>query len=153
MLFNTAPLVPAATEEQISIGDYMRGAWAAFAKDPQKGLETYGWPKYDVTKDTLVRLAFDNITGPNLINPRRYDADCMFVNVSSTDYSGEIPTLPDLGATITPTGTSSGTAPSQTGSATTTESAPASTTTPSSGSRLGASVWVGLGAVLVAWLL
>lgn len=153
MLFNTAPNSPiAATTEQISIGKYMRGAWAAFAKDPTNGLTTYGWPRYDPSKDTLVRLAYNNITGANLINPRRYDADCIFVNASSTDSSGTIPTLPDLGASITPTGTST---PSQTGTPSSTASTTPSTspTTTGLGLRLGSNVWAVLAIVLVAFYL
>jgi cholinesterase len=159
MLFNTAPLAPPSTPEQVSIGNYMRGAWTAFAKDPKTGLTNYGWPTYNTSGDTLVRLAYDNITGANLINPYRYDADCVFVNVSSTDTSANAyPTLPDLGASVTPTRTSSGTGPSQTagttsGSGMPTGSAPASTTSSSDGGKLGVSIWVGLGAFAVAWLL
>ena len=28
---------------------YVQGAWAAFARDPKKGLTQYGWPPYDET--------------------------------------------------------------------------------------------------------
>jgi len=158
MLFNTAPLAPPSTPEQVSIGNYMRSAWAAFAKDPKTGLTNYGWPTYNTSGDTLVRLAYDNITGANLINPYRYDADCVFVNVSSTDSSANAyPKLPDLGASVTPTGTASGTVPSQTagtsGSGTSTGSAPASTASSSDGWKFGVSIWAGLGALAVAWLL
>ena len=107
---------PPATAEQVSIGNYMRGAWAAFAKDPQEGLTNYGWPVYNTSQDSLVRLGFENKTGPNLINPYRYDADCVFVNVSSTDSNVEIPDLPDLGAAVTPT--ANGTSPTPTPTAT-----------------------------------
>ncbi|CZT01075.1 related to acetylcholinesterase precursor [Rhynchosporium agropyri] len=103
MIFNTAPDYPDPTREQVSIGKYMRGAWAAFAKDPQRGLTKYGWPQYNIGQDTLVRLAYNNITGPNLINPRRYDADCAFVNASSSDATIKLPILPDGGANVTPT--------------------------------------------------
>ena len=152
MIFNTAPNSIPATTEQISIGKYMRGAWAAFAKDPTNGLTTYGWPRYDPSQDTLVRLAYENITGPNLINPRRYDADCVFVNASSTDSNVEIPDLPDLGASITPTGAST---PSQTAgpSSSGTGSAPSGTTTPSLGLRLDSNVLATLAVVLMAFYL
>ncbi|TVY37926.1 Cholinesterase [Lachnellula subtilissima] len=85
IIFDTMPSDPASTPEEISISAYMRGAWAAFAKDPVKGLTTYGWPSYDVSKDTLIRLAYDNITGTNAVNPAMYDANCVYVNVSSTN--------------------------------------------------------------------
>lgn len=113
MIFNTAPNSIPATAEQIAFGKYFRGAWAAFAKNPTSGLTAYGWPQYDPSQDTLVRLAYDNKTGPNLINPRRYDADCSLIDVKSTD-SSVIPNLPDAGASITPTGSANGTLPTQT---------------------------------------
>lgn len=42
LLFNTFVNTPAATPEEVSIGNYMRGAWAAFAKNPTTGLTNYG---------------------------------------------------------------------------------------------------------------
>lgn len=82
VLFDTAPsrVVP-ATAEQVAFGKYMRSAWAAFAKDPAKGLSTFRgeggpWPRYSTTNNTLVRLAFENKTGPNLAPGNAYDASC-----------------------------------------------------------------------------
>jgi len=151
MLFNTAPNSPIpATTEQIAIGKYMRGAWAAFAKNPTSGLTNYGWPKYDPTQDTLVRIAYDNQTGANLINPKRYDADCSLVNLASTDETN-IPTLPDAGANIKPTGTAGGGA-NQTG----TGGSPTSTSTivpANAAGRVEAGAWVVMGSVLMALLL
>lgn len=156
MLFNTAP--GAATPEQVSIGNYMRGAWATFAKDPTNGLTNYGWPRYNTSQDTLIRLAYDNITGPNLINPLRYDADCGLVNVHSTDSSDNIPTVPDSGAYVMPTGNANGTGmfPTATGaprpSGTGTPPA-AKTTTASAGMRISGSVWMGvMGLAMAVWL-
>jgi cholinesterase len=103
ILFDTAPAIPGATADEISIANYMRAAWSTFAKDPVNGLTNYGWPTYNNSEDTLIRLAYDNITGPNLINPYAYDADCIFVNVTDVNTTWD-PTLPDLGATVTPTG-------------------------------------------------
>ncbi|CAL3969340.1 hypothetical protein PZA11_006090 [Diplocarpon coronariae] len=147
MLFNTAPDSIPATEAQVSIGNYMRGAWAAFAKDPSNGLTKYGWPRYDTSQDSLVRLAYDNITGPNLINPYRYDADCVFVNVSSTDSTVATPELPDLGAGVTPTaGGSSATATPTSGSS----SVPSTTSAGNPRAKIEAGIWVGLAAVVLA---
>jgi cholinesterase len=158
LLFNTNIAYPPATEAEVEIGNYMRGAWAAFAKDPQKGLTTYGWPAYNVSQDSLVRLAYNNLTGPNLINPRRYDADCVFVNTSSTD-AGFSPKLPDLGASITPTGTSSYVA-TRTGAAASSTTTGAGRTTPTSTTQsaatrvgFGFNIWVGVAALLVAYLI
>jgi hypothetical protein len=62
----------------------MRGAWAAFAKDPIHGLHSYdGWLSYRPNGTTLIRLAYGNerrnnntrvgfILGPSLA----YDANC-----------------------------------------------------------------------------
>jgi cholinesterase len=144
IIFDTAP--GASTADEVSIANYMRGAWAAFAKDPQKGLTNYGWPSYNPSQDTLIRLAYDNITGTNVINPYRYDADCVLINVSSTN-SSTYPTLPDLGANVTPTATGA----SATGSATQTPAPRTCSGAGGSWGRIGG--WVGLGAVVAAYLL
>ncbi|KAG9232100.1 putative carboxylesterase [Amylocarpus encephaloides] len=81
-VFNTLPTgagIPEDTEEEISIRKYVQGAWAAFAKDPKGGLSTYGggWPQYSPFKETLIRLAYDNVTGTNVVMPEVYDATCL----------------------------------------------------------------------------
>jgi cholinesterase len=75
----TGPGIPADTEEEISIRSYIQGAWAAFAKDPACGLKKYkgGWPQYSPFESTLIRLAYDNVTGTNLALPERYDSTCL----------------------------------------------------------------------------
>lgn len=148
IIFDTAP--GSSTADEVSIANYMRGAWAAFAKDPQNGLTTYGWPSYNPSQDTLIRLAYNNITGTNVINPYRYDADCVFVNVSSTNSSAYPTTLPDLGANVTPTATGA----SATGSATQTP-APRTSSSAAAGTKSSMQVggWLGLGAVVAAYLL
>jgi len=104
LIFNTMPATPPMTSDEDRTAKYIRGAWSSFAKDPENGLTSYGWPKYDPTQDTLIRIAYNNTEGPNLINPYRYDADCPFFNVSSTDPS-KFRDYPDLGAGVTPTAT------------------------------------------------
>ncbi|KAF5879482.1 putative carboxylesterase protein [Botrytis fragariae] len=97
LLFDTNLANPPETTEQIAIGKYMRGAWAAFAKNPENGLTTYGWPKYDAAEDTLIRLAYNNQTGTNAANPSLYDANCPTTPVFSMSMDN---------ATSTSTGTS-----------------------------------------------
>lgn len=62
----------------------MRGAWAAFARDPAKGLLSYdnGWPQYNADGNTLIQLAYNNLTGTNLVASNTYDGGC--TNSSST---------------------------------------------------------------------
>ncbi|RDL39412.1 uncharacterized protein BP5553_03752 [Venustampulla echinocandica] len=141
ILFDTAPTIPANTPEEVSIGQYMRGAWAAFAKDPAEGLTKYGWPSYNASGDTLIRLAYDNVTGTNAVNPSLYDANCKYVNVSNTDpnaYTGLATAIPTATATNIPT--ASGT------------NAPAASTSKSAGSRVSCSFAMAIGFVAM-WLL
>jgi len=64
--------------EDESVGRYMRGAWAAFAKDSVKGLRKYGggWPKYQPGEKTMARLAVNNKAGIDLVEPEVYDSSC-----------------------------------------------------------------------------
>ncbi|KAH7395874.1 putative carboxylesterase [Cadophora sp. MPI-SDFR-AT-0126] len=68
--------VTGRTTEQQRVGEYMQGAWAAFVKDPEKGLKKYGWPRYNPDSKTLVRLAYENQTSANLGLPADYDFTC-----------------------------------------------------------------------------
>lgn len=110
--------VPVSTDAELSIGNYIRGAWAAFAKDPVKGLNSYqgGWPQYSPTGNTLIRLAYNNLTGTNLALPIIYDGACP----TKFAYNG------------TNNGTASGTS-SSTGAATSSSSSATSTTSAQSG--------------------
>ncbi|RYP46574.1 hypothetical protein DL768_007256 [Monosporascus sp. mg162] len=66
------------TAEEDSIGWYMRRAWAAFAKDPVHGLLRCGggWPRYVANETTLIRIGYENRTGPNLAIGILYDLGC-----------------------------------------------------------------------------
>ncbi|KAJ4396891.1 hypothetical protein N0V93_001113 [Gnomoniopsis smithogilvyi] len=68
--------VPAVTQQELAIQKYMRGAWAAFIKDPKQGLVTYGWPAYQPTLPTVVRLGINNATGPNVASAAMFDGVC-----------------------------------------------------------------------------
>ncbi|RKF65206.1 Cholinesterase [Erysiphe neolycopersici] len=139
LIFNVMPETSPSTPFEIHTAKYMRGAWSTFAKDPVNGLSEYGWPRYDPTKDTLIRIANNNTEGPNLINPYRYDADCIFFNVSSTDPS-QFGAYPDLGAGVTPTASlsvpSPTSAPSKIGSNATSTEGPNKATEKSGVSKL-----------------
>ena len=79
LLFNTTLVssgVEADTPAEVEIGKYFRGAWAAFAKDPVNGLTKYGWPQYSPNTSSLIRIAYNNQTGPNLVTGNTYDIDC-----------------------------------------------------------------------------
>jgi carboxylesterase type B len=81
IVFGTPPAgkgIQPNSPQEVALMNYIRGAWAAFAKDPEKGLSNYqgGWPAYDPTKNTLVRLGFNETTGTNLALPHLYDAVC-----------------------------------------------------------------------------
>jgi carboxylesterase type B len=84
-IFNTAPQYHTInTDRENAVGRYMRGAWAAFAKDSTNGLNNYdGWPTYKRDGTTLIRLAYghnqqNNNTriGINLAGSLTYDANC-----------------------------------------------------------------------------
>lgn len=78
-LFNTIPqIVNVNTLEESSIAAYLRGAWATFAKNSTNGLTNYegGWPYYSTNSGSLVRLAYNNITGTNLVSGNFYDTGC-----------------------------------------------------------------------------
>ena len=85
VIFGTTSTIVNSTAEEIKFEAYIQGAWAAFAKDPVKGLTTYkgGWPLYDPAKESLIRLAYDNHVGTNLAFPELYDAGC--ANASLAD--------------------------------------------------------------------
>jgi cholinesterase len=49
-----------STPEERTLSLQLRQAWTAFAKDPVHGLHKLGWPLYDQTNPTLVRLGGRN---------------------------------------------------------------------------------------------
>lgn len=80
-IFDTLPTglgIPPDTEAEISIRAYVQGAWAAFAKDPVYGLSNYedGWPQYSPFVPSMIRLAYNNVTGTNLGLSNLYDSTC-----------------------------------------------------------------------------
>lgn len=67
------------TRAQEEVGKFFRSAWAAFAKDPVRGLVRYrgeGWPRYGPGKETLARLGWEGKSGLNLVGGDDYDWGC-----------------------------------------------------------------------------
>ena len=54
------------------------GAWAAFGRNPARGLGTYGWPRYreDGPDESLVLLGDGNQAVPKFVDAEVYDAVC-----------------------------------------------------------------------------
>lgn len=71
----------ANTAREASISRYLSGAWAAFAKNPAKGLSKapYTWPRYNPLNATLIRLAYNNETAASYVFPVTYDLACPVV--------------------------------------------------------------------------
>ncbi|RFU30907.1 hypothetical protein B7463_g5410, partial [Scytalidium lignicola] len=79
MVFGTSELITGEpnTPLQDVVSRYMRHAWATFAKDPMNGLhKQLGWPVYNPSGDTLVRLGYGNDTKASFVNPAEYDTPC-----------------------------------------------------------------------------
>ncbi|KAK7051766.1 carboxylic ester hydrolase [Favolaschia claudopus] len=73
-------------EERVST--MMMRAWAAFAKDPMKGLRDLGWPEYRLSEDTLIRLAFEDEVEASGVNPSVYDSKCAALEGSLAGAQG-----------------------------------------------------------------
>ncbi|KAF2396160.1 alpha/beta-hydrolase [Trichodelitschia bisporula] len=78
-----AARAPSATKKQVSA--YIQKAWGAFARDPVKGLEELGWPKWESKSKSLIRLAFGNETAFSIAQGDQYDAACAGIQCT---YSG-----------------------------------------------------------------
>ncbi|KAF2828752.1 alpha/beta-hydrolase [Ophiobolus disseminans] len=73
MVFGTSDLLGPNTQIEADTSKYIQSAWAAFARDPEKGLK---WPMYDPNGETLVKLGFGNNTGPVLGRGDEFDGLC-----------------------------------------------------------------------------
>ncbi|MCJ1270968.1 hypothetical protein MMC22_010867 [Lobaria immixta] len=77
------------TPEQDRTMRYMMRAWAAFARDPQKGLTTHlHWPQYSPHGNTLVRLGYENSARASFVPPSTYDTPCAALNGRVKDAEG-----------------------------------------------------------------
>lgn len=62
------------SSELIEVGRYLRSAWTAFAKDPERGLERYGWPRYRPGGRTLIGLGYNTSAGTAMLDEKQYDS-------------------------------------------------------------------------------
>jgi carboxylesterase type B len=77
MIFGTSDLLGPDTQAEIETGKYMQDAWAAFARDPEHGLEKeLNWPRYDENSETLIKLGVGNLTSAVLVLGREFDELC-----------------------------------------------------------------------------
>lgn len=67
--------IPPSSAEK-AVTKIMQEAWMAFANNTGGGLTEYGWPAFDLTGDTIVRLGYDNSAFPDLVSPSLYSGDC-----------------------------------------------------------------------------
>lgn len=73
MIFGTSDFLGPNTPAEIETSSYIQSAWAAFARDPENGLD---WPTYDAQSDTLVKLGFQNNTKAVLAQGNEFDGLC-----------------------------------------------------------------------------
>ncbi|KAK1989209.1 carboxylesterase [Colletotrichum cereale] len=86
VLFDTSPQSPVvSTPQQIEVGRYFRGAWAAFAKNPNSGLLQFNgnqtWPNYQPDGSNVNRIAFQDQTATNLAPGSAFDGSCAMVGI------------------------------------------------------------------------
>ena len=85
MIFGNSGIVsgisPSKPEEQTTA--LMQRAWAMFAEDPARGLLDMGWPEYDPSSKSLIRLAYNNRPAADFVKPSVYDAPCSTVELGA----------------------------------------------------------------------
>ena len=73
--------------QERALGDYMRGAWSAFAADPVHGLgELYGWPNYQVNDTSLVMLGQNNETVAAFGKAGTVDTNCTYPTLGFPNF-------------------------------------------------------------------
>lgn len=76
MIFGTSDLLGEDTEAERKVSEYYQGAWAAFARDPERGLLEYGWPRYVPSEETLVELGREGTTEGVLVDGDKFQGIC-----------------------------------------------------------------------------
>ncbi|KAF9562983.1 carboxylesterase [Agrocybe pediades] len=71
-----------ATPAEIALSKFMQGAWVAFARNPQEGLLSLGWPMYNPNTTSLAQLGNPaNQSGIVLTNGSLVDSACSQTHV------------------------------------------------------------------------
>lgn len=74
-------------EREVSAG--MMRAWAAFARDPVRGLESeLGWPRYGGGEKKVVALAYENRVDPTFLDAEDVDGVCEEVGTDTSYAQG-----------------------------------------------------------------
>ncbi|KAL9121468.1 MAG: hypothetical protein Q9187_001970 [Circinaria calcarea] len=79
MIFGASEDVSGLPESkaEVQMKEVMQRAWAAFADDPERGLERgLGWPEYGTSNGTVVVLGYNNNPKPLFIAPSTFDKQC-----------------------------------------------------------------------------
>lgn len=76
MVFGTSDLLGPNTELESETSSYMQQAWLAFVKDPVGGLLEYGWPKFNESTVSLVKLGSEGNVSAVLALGDAYDKGC-----------------------------------------------------------------------------
>jgi carboxylesterase type B len=62
--------------EEVELGEKLRKAWTAFAKDPAHGLDQFKWPTYDANKPTVIHIGGVNSSAITFEARPKLDAGC-----------------------------------------------------------------------------
>lgn len=62
--------------EQGRLTGVMQGAWVAFARDPEKGLEEFGWPMWEEGEEMVVRLGVGGGNRVDFVRGEVYSGGC-----------------------------------------------------------------------------
>ncbi|GAQ04006.1 cholinesterase [Aspergillus lentulus] len=90
MVFGTAENVTGIPDSEVEkrTNRYISSAWVKFATDPERGLDSLGWPRYHPSKNTLVGLAYKNATRAQLLDQAVYQEGCAALNGDTTPGKG-----------------------------------------------------------------
>ena len=64
------------SEEQGRLTRWIQGAWAAFARDPTRGLEGFGWRRWEEGEETVARLGYGNSDVVDFVRGEVYSGEC-----------------------------------------------------------------------------